>query len=308
MSGGGVITTGNISRLLQLGVQKVFGDSYNEWDDQWKKLVDVYKSDKAFELDVQFEGFALAPRKLEGNGIAYDSAQEGFIPKYVNYTYGKGFIVTMEAMQDNQYQLFSSKARKLARAMKQTQEVVVANVYNNGFDSSYTMLGGDGKELFSTAHIRGPSDSTTYSNKLAVDAALSETSLEDLLILIKKATDPRGLNINLRAERLIVSPANTYNAQRILKSELQNDTANNAVNAVKTLGMIPEFVTNVYLTSDTAWFVKTDCPEGLKFQDRMPVMFDQDMDFGTSDTRFKALQRYSAGWSDSRGAYGSDGI
>lgn len=308
MSGGGVITTGNISRLLQLGVQKVFGDSYEMTGDQWKALFDVYKSDKAFELDVQLEGFALAPRKLEGNGVAYDSEQEGFIPKYVNYTYAKGFIVTFEAMEDEQYGVFNAKARKLGRAMKQTKETVCANVYNNGFDSNFVMTGGDGQPLFSTAHIRGPSDTTTYSNKLAVDAALSETSLEDLLILIKKATDPRGLNINLRPERLIVSPANMFNAQRILKSELQNDSANNAINAVKTMGNIPEFVTNVYLTSDTAWFVKTNCPEGMKFQDRMSVRFDQDMDFGTSDTRFKAMERYAPGWSDPRGCYGSDGV
>lgn len=308
MSGGGVITTGNLPRLLMPGVRGVFGDSYDETGDQWKSLFDLTTSDKAFEIDVQFEGFALAPRKIEGTGVSYDSEQEGFLPKYVNYTYGKGFVVTFEALDDEQYGVFGKKAKKLGRAMKQTKETVAANVYNNGFDSNYTMSGGDGVELFSTSHIRGPSDSSTYSNKLAIDAALSETSLEDLLIQIKKAKDPRGLNINLMVERLIVSPANTFNAQRILKSELQNDTANNATNAVRTLGMVPEFVTNVYLTSDTAWFLKTNCPDGMKFQTRMPVKFDQDMDFGTSDTRFKALERYAAGWSDPRGAYGSDGV
>jgi hypothetical protein len=304
----GVISTGNIARLLQPGVKSVFGNEYKMWDNKYAKLFDESKSNKAFELDVQFEGFGLAPRKYEGNGVAYDSATQGFVPKYQNLTYGLGFIVTKEAMDDNQYDLFASKARRLARSMKTTKEVVGANVYNRAFNSSYTMVGGDGKELLATDHVRGPSDSTTWSNELSVPAALSEASLEDLLILIQTTKDPRGLNIQLMPERLIVAPANGFNAQRILKSELQNDTANNAVNAVRTLGLIPEFVVNPYLSSTTAWFVKTNCPDGVKLMNRQDVEFDQDMDFGTSDVRFKAMERYAFGWSDPRGLFGSEGV
>ena len=304
---GGIITTGSITRLLQDGVKNVFGDAYNDYPMECKKLFDEESSKKAYELDVQYEGFGLASRKPEGDAVQYDSAVEGFTPKYINYTYAKGIIVTKEAQDDNQYGLFKSKAKRLARSMLQTQETVAANVYNRAFTSTYTMLGGDGQELLATDHINGPSDSTTYSNMLAVPASLSESSIESLLIQIAQATDPRGLKIALKGQRLIVPSALGFEAERILKSVLQNDTANNAVNAIKSTGILPEYVINHYLSSSTAWFIKTDCPDGLKFMNRQAVEFDQDMDFGTSDSRYKATQRYSFGWTDPRGLYGSAG-
>ena len=305
----GVITTGNISRLLVEGVKNVFGQAYNAHGMQWDKLFDTEDSRKSFEQDQQFEGFGLAPVKQEGAGVAYDSQQEGFSPKFQNLTYAKGFIVTKEAMADNLYNLFERRARALAFSMQQTKENVAANVYNRGFNPAFLMTGGDGVELFSQAHVNGPSDSTTFSNELAVPAALSEASLEEMLIQINEATDPRGLRIALRGQRLIVPPKLGFEAERILKSVLQNDTANNAINAIRNQGMLPGgHMVNNYLTSSTAWFIKTDAPDGVKCFKRQAVEFDQDMDFGTSNARFKADERYSFGWSDPRGVYGSAGV
>lgn len=305
----GVILTGNISRLLVEGVKNVFGQAYEKHEEQWPMLFNTEQSRKAFEQDQQFEGFGLAPEKPEGAGVSYDSQQEGFSPKFRNLTYAKGFIVSKEALKDNLYNLFEKRARALAFSMQQTKENVGANVYNRGFNSTFLMEGGDGVELFSTAHINGPSDNTTFSNELATPAALSEAALEDLLIQINEATDPRGLRIALRGERLIVPPKLGFEAERILNSVLQNDTGNNAINAVRSTGMLPAgHMVNNYLTSNTAWFIKTNAPDGIKYFTRQEVEFDQDMDFGTSNTRFKADERYSFGWSDPRGAYGSAGI
>jgi len=272
-------------------------------------LFDTSNSVKSFEQDQQFEGFGLAPVKQEGAGVAYDSQQEGFSPKFPNLTYAKGFIVTKENMDDNLYNLFVRRARALAFSMAQTREVVAANVYNRGFNSSFLMTGGDGVELFSQLHVNGPSDSTTFQNELAVPAAFSETSLEDLLILINEATDPRGLRIALRGERLIVPPKLGFEAERVLNSTLQNDTGNNAINALRSTGMLPAgHMVNNYLTSDTAWFIKTNAPDGMKHSLRQEVRFEQDNDFGTSNARFKADYREAYGWSDSRGAYASAGV
>jgi len=305
----GVIATGNISRLLQEGVKNVFGQAYEEHAVQYLMMFDTEESDKAFELDQQFEGFGLAPVKQEGAGVAYDAQQEGFTPKYPNLTYAKGFIVTREAMEDNLYNLFVRRARALAFSMRQTKENVGTNIYNRGFNSAFLMDGGDGVELFSTAHINGPSDSTTFSNELATPAALSETSLEDVLIQINEATDPRGLRIAIRGERLIVPPKLGFEAERIMNSVLQNDTGNNAVNAIRSTGMLPAgHMVNNYLTSDTAWFIKTNAPDGIKYFTRQEVRFEQDNDFGTSNARFKADERYAFGWTDPRGAFASAGV
>ena len=303
-----VITTGNTARMLQEGLNTIFGDEYKSHDMQWDKIFDVNSSKKAFEVDQQFEGFTLAPVKPQGDSIAYDTQTEGFTPKYPALTYGKGFIVTEEAEDDNLYGVFKSKARSLAFSLQQTKEVVCANVLNNAFDSNFLMDGGDGVSLLNTSHANGPTDSGTFSNKLAVDADLTEASLEDLLIQISEATDPRGLRIALQAVRLIVAPTNRFNAKRILGSTLQNDTATNALNAVKDLSAIDEsFAVNNYLTDDDAWFVKTNARAGMRYFTRREVRFEQDMDFGTSNKRFKATERYSAGWSDSRGLFGTSG-
>lgn len=305
---GGTITAGNTARMLQEGLNEVFGQAYKEHDVQWDKIFDSNTSRKNFEVDQQFEGFALAPVKPEGDSISYDTQTEGFTPKYPNLTYGKGFIVTEEALEDNLYGVFNRRARSLAFSMNQTKEVVGANVLNNAFDSSFQMQDGDGVALLSTSHPNGPTDTGTFSNKLAVDADLTEASLEDLLIQINQATDPRGLRIALQGIRLIVPPTLMFVAERILGSTHQNDTANNAVNAVKVMQSVQDgFTVNNFLTDDDAWFIKTNSPDGMKYFTRREVRFEQDMDFGTSNMRFKATERYSFGWSDARGMYGTSG-
>ena len=212
-------------------------------------------------------------------------------------------------MEDNLYNLFVRGSRALAFSMNQTKENVGANVYNRGFNPVFLMQDGDGVELFSTAHINGPSDPTTFSNELATPAALSETSLEDLLIQINEATNPRGLRIAIKGMRLIEPPKLGFEAERIMNSILQNDTGNNAVNAIRSTGMLPAgHMVNNYLTSDTAWFIKTNIPDGMKYFTRQEVRFEQDNDFGTSNARFKADHRDAYGWSDPRGAYASSGI
>ncbi len=304
----GTIARGNAPRLLQEGVKKVFGQAYNEHPIEWNKFFDEDSSRKAFEIDVQFEGFALATQKSEGNDIAFDTQRQGFTPTYPHITYAKGFTVTKEALQDELYDQFSKRARALAFSMTQTKEVIGANVLNNGFNGSFVMGGGDGLSLFNTAHVNGPTDGGTFSNTLAVAADLSEASIEDLLIQVGQATDPRGLLIALQGTRLIIPVQEQFEAQRILGSILQNDTANNATNALRDMRALTDgFVVNHYLTDPDAWFIKTNAPDGMKYYTRQAVEFGEDMAFTNSNTRFKADERYSFGWTDPRGMYASQG-
>ncbi len=303
-----VITTGNESRMLQEGLNAVWGDEYDSHVKQYDKIFDTYDSKKAFEQDQQWEGFALAPVKPEGDSIAYDTQTEGISPKYPALTYGKGFIVTEEAREDNLYGVFNRKAGALAFSMNQTKEVVGANVLNNGFNPAFTMQDGDGLALFSLVHPNGPTDAGTYSNRLTVDSDLTETALEDMLIQINEATDTRGLRIALAGTRLVVPPSLMFEAERILGSTLQNDTANNAINAMKTMQSLPGgFTTNNFLTDNDGWYVKTNAREGMKYFTRRAAKFEQDMDFGTSNMAFKSTERYSCGWTDARGMYGTPG-
>ena len=303
----GVIATGNIPRLLQEGLNKIFGNTYNAHSSEYDKIFDMMQSGKNYEVDAQLEGFGLAPSKTEGDEISFDSMRQGFTPKYQHLTYAKGFIVTKEALQDELYGQLERKARALAFSMTQTKEVVAANILNRGFNSAYTMIDGDGKELFATDHSNGPSGGT-YSNELATPADLSEASLEDLLIQIGQATDARGLQIALQATRLVVPVGLQFEAQRILGSVLQNDTANNATNAVRDMNAVRDgYTVNHYLTDVDAWFLKTNAPEGMKCFKRQGVEFGEDNAFTSGNARFKADERYSFGWSDPRGMYGSAG-
>ena len=304
---GSTITTGSIPRLLQEGLQQVFGNAYDEHPIEFDKIFDEEDSMKAYEVDQLVETFGLAPVKPEGDDLSYDSFQQGINPKYVHLTYAKGFIVTKEAMADELYGVFSKKARSLAFAMRQTKEVVAANILNRGFNNSFTMEGGDGKSLFATDHIDGPAG-TQYSNKLATAADLAETSLEDMLIQIGNATDSRGLKIALQAQRLVVPVNLQFTAQRILGSVLQNDTDNNATNAVRDMNSVRDgYTVNHYLTDTDAWFLKTNCMDGLKCINRQEADFAEDNAFTTGNMRFKADERYSFGWSNARGCYGTEG-
>lgn len=303
----GTITTGSVPRLLQDGVHNVFGNELKEHDPKWTMLFESLTSSKAFELAVQLEGFGLATAKTEGDDITFDSRRQGFTPKYIHTTFAKGYIVTEEALEDELYNQLTEGARALARSMRITKEVQGANVYNNAFDSTVTMVDGDGDQLLSTSHSNGPSGGT-FSNTLAVAADLSEASLEDLLIQVAEVKDARGLNMALQAMRLAVAPANQFEAQRILGSVLQNDTGNNATNAVRDENSVRDgFMTNPFFTDTDAWFLTTDAPNGLKYYTRREVRFGQDDSFTSGNARFKADERYSFGWDDARGLFGSEG-
>lgn len=304
----GTIGTGSVSRLLQEGVNDTFGDELKQHEKKYDKMFMSYDSRKAFEVDVQMEGFNRASSKTEGDDITFDSKRQGFTPKYVHTTFAKGFIVTEEALEDELYGQLSDGASALARVMSITEEMEGAAIYNNGFTAGNTMTDGDGSVLFSTTHSNGPSGGT-YSNRLTTDADLSEASLEDMLAQVMTMTDARGLPAALQAQRLIVAAGtNAFNAQRILGSVLQNDTANNATNAIKDMNSVRDgWMSNPYLTDADAWFLTTDAPQGLKHFTRRAVRFGQDDSFTSGNARFKADMRFVFGWTDARGAFGTPG-
>lgn len=300
----GTISTGNQPRLLQEGIADIFGRSYNEREMTCYMLFDEKGSRKAFEVDVQMEDFGTASVKPEGQEVQFDSRRQGFTPKYIQATIAKGFVITEEAQEDNLYEQAVNDAEALGRSMRVTKEIIHHNIINNGFNSAFVMPDGDGQSLFSTAHPFGPSNSGTYSNRLAVASAFSEASLEDLLIQINNATDARNKPIQLEALRLAGSNFLRFEFERVMGSVLQNNTANNAVNAVNSLSSVREgWMTDPYFTSQTAWYIKTDCPNGLQSFTRRALTFGEDNSFTTGNMRYKATERYVPGWSDARGIY-----
>ena len=303
------ITTGSIPRLLQDGVKSVFGNSYKSYEDTVTGLYSKDTSKKAYEVDVQMEGFGLASEKTEGDDITFDSRRQGFAPKYIHAAYAKGFIVTREALDDELYGQLKKGASSLARAMAITKETRAAALFNTAFSTTSAMLGADGVSMINTAHGNGPSGGT-FANRLAVDADFSEASLEDMLKLIMRAKDSRGLPIKLKGMKLVGHSDLTFDFQRVLKSELQNDTNNNAINAVRSLGLLSGgFVTTPFLDANAkAWFIITDAMDGLKYYQRTPLEFDQDMSFTSKNVRYSAYERYSFGYSDPRAIFGSSGV
>lgn len=248
--------------------------------------------------------FGLAVVKPEGAGITYDSERQGFITRYNHVVYALGFVITREMMEDDQYDIVGQrKAQGLAFSMRQTKEIVAANVYNRAFNASYT--GGDAKEMIATDHplVAGG----TWSNELATPADLSEAALEQAYIDISAFTNDRGLLIGVRPKCLIIHPSNMFEAKRVLQTEGRYGTANNDLNALKTMGIIPEVVVNHYLTDSDAWFIRTNVKNGLKYFERRADSFDMDNDFDTENAKFKATARYSFGWTDPRAIYGSAG-
>ena len=298
-----VVSTGNIAKLLWPGLNARWGANYTEHPKEYTDLVDVFDSDMNYEEDQEMTGFGLAPIKPQGQPTTYDTMQQGVTSRYTHVAYSLGFIITREAIDDNQYEKVGmQRTGSLAFSMRQTKENVVANMYNRAFNSSYT--GGDGKELLATDH---PSLAGNWSNELATPADLSEASLEDLCIQIMGATNSRGLRIALKPQKLIVPKELFFEAQRILKSTNQPGTANNDLNALRTTGIIPELAVNHYLTDADAFFVRTNVPEGMKLFERTAAEFKQDGDFDTDNLKYKAYERYSVGWSDPRALYGSTG-
>jgi len=299
-----IITTGSHPKALWPGVKAFFGKTYNEKDLVALKVFDSATSNKAYEEYVEETGFGLVPRKPEATGISYDTDAQGYIARFTNVTYGLGAKVSQEAIEDNQYEnVARSKAKKLARSLRQTKEVVHANVLNRAFDGNYT--GGDGVSLISASH---PTIDGLQSNTLTAQADFSEASLEDMLTNIRLAKDSRGLRIQLRGVKLVVPPQLLFDAHRVVSSTNQSGTANNDTNAVKDLGLLPGgVVVWDYLTDTDAWFVRTDADDSLMSLQRRAYTLDQDNDFDTKNACMSATERYACGWADWRGIFGTSG-
>ena len=307
------INRSSIAKELLPGLNAVFGIEYTDVDNEHASLFDVENSDRAFEEEVLFTGFGSAPVKSEGASVHYDDAQEGYTARYTHETISLAFAVTEEAMEDNLYDTFAKlRARGLARAMANTKQVKAADVFNNGFSSSY--LGGDGVALLSASHPTVGSGN--QSNTLGA-TDLSEASLETALITIAKAKDDRGILIGLQAESLHLPPDLAFTADQILNSTLSTTTVTNSttgvtntndVNSIRNQGLVPGgFFVNRRFTDTNAWFIKTDCPNGTKMFVRAPLQTKMEPDFDTGNLRYKARERYSFGWSDWRGFYGASG-
>lgn len=299
-----VISTSAHPKALWPGVNAFVMGSYEKHQTQYDKIFDVKTSKMAYEEQVQVTAFPLAQVKGEGGATAYASHQQGWTKRYQHVAYSLGYIVTREEIDDNLYKSRSfNRAEMLVWSFKTTKEIVHANILNRGFNAAY--LGGDGKELFATDH---PSIGGNWANELAVPADLSEASLEDLLTLISTARNDNGHPIAIRGDCLVIHPSEQFNAERITKSSLQNDTANNAINAMRSLGMLPGgIVVNNYLEDTDAWYVKTNVPHGLQSFQRTKYEFTQDNDFDTMNAKAKGYERYAVGWTDPRGIYASAG-
>ena len=289
---------------LEPGLNALFGLEYDRYENQDKEIFDTESSDRAFEEEVMLGGFANAAVKPEGQGIVYDDAQETYTARYTNETIALAFALTEEAVEDNLYDKLSTRYTKaLARSMANTKQVKAANILNNAFAA--TNPGGDGVPLNSAAH---PTLSANQTNTLAVAADLNETSLEQMLIDIAGMQDERGMRIALRGMKMIIPVNLQFIAERLMKSAGRPGTADNDINATKNMGMVPEgYVVNNFLTDTDAWWIKTDAPNGLKHFNRAPIRTAMEGDFDTGNVRYKARERYSYGWSDWRGIFGTPG-
>ena len=299
----GVITTGNHPKALWPGIEAWWGRKYDEHMEEFSMLFDMQSSGKNYEEDVEVTGFGLAPVKNQGKATTYDSETQGTVTRYSHIAYSLGYIVTKEEIDDNLYEEVSMRrAEALAFSMRQTKENVAANVYNRGFNASYP--GGDGVAMLSASH---PTVNGTQSNILSVAADLSEQSIEDLCIQIMNAKNSRGLKISLMPKSLHVATANAFEATRILKSPLQNDSGNNAINALMEMGSIPKIMVSHYFTDADAWFIRTNAPRGMVGYMRTPIEFTQDNDFDSENAKAKCYERYKFGFTDFRGIYGTPG-
>jgi hypothetical protein len=299
------ISRAQLLKELLPGLNALFGLEYATYGQQHKEIYDTETSERSFEEETKLSGFSAAPVKNEGSSIAYDNGQEAFSARYNHETIAQGFSLTEEAIEDNLYDSLSARYTKaLARSMAYTKQVKAANVLNNGFTAGYT--GGDGQTLFSTAHplISGG----VNSNRPATPSDLNETSLENAVIQIAGWTDERGLLIAAKPNKLVVPPALQFVATRLLETELRVGTADNDINAIKNNGSISGgYTINNFLTDTNAWFLCTDVPNGMKHFIRTPLQNSMDGDFDTGNVRYKARERYSFGYSDPLGMYGSPG-
>ena len=299
------ISRAQLLKELLPGLNALFGLEYARYGEEHKEIFDTETSERSFEEETKLSGFSAAPVKNEGSAIAYDNAQEAFTARYNHETIALGFSLTEEAIEDNLYDSLSARYTKaLARAMAYTKQTKAASVLNNGFSSSY--LGGDGVCLFSASHptVSGG----TNSNVPTTPADLNETSLEAAVIQIAGWVDERGLLIAAKPKKLVIPPASMFIATRLLETELRTSTSDNDINALKNNGSIPEgYTVNHFLTDTDAWFLTTDVPNGLKHFVRSPLAQSMDGDFDTGNVRYKSRERYSFGWSDPLGMFGSSG-
>jgi hypothetical protein len=298
------ISRAQLVKELEPGLNALFGMEYKNYENQHTQIYSVESSDRAFEEEVMESGFGEAPVKTEGSGVSYDQAQEVYTARYTHETIALAFSLTEEAVEDNLYDRLSARYTKaLARSMAQTKQIKAAAVLNGAFTTS---VGGDGVVLCATNHptLSGPN----LSNTLATAADLSETSLEQSLIDIAAFTDERGLKIAVQGLKLIIPKELMFTADRIMKSTLRVGTADNDVNAIRNMGMVPQgYVVNNFLTDPDAFFIKTDAPNGMKMFERVSMKTGFEGDFDTGNVRYKARERYSFGFSDPRGLFGSPG-
>ena len=301
------ISRAQLVKELEPGLNALFGLEYKRYDNQHAEIYTNESSDRAFEEEVMLSGFANAQVKGEGAGVSYDDAQETFTARYNHETMALAFAITEEAIEDNLYDRISSRYTKaLARSMSNAKQVKAAAPLNNGLPAVDGFDSGDGVSLFNTAHTTV--SGTNVSNTLATQADLNETSLEQAMIDISAMTDERGLRIAARALKMIVPPANQFNAERLMKSQGRTATADNDLNAIASMGMLPQgYRINNFLTDTDSFYIITDVPNGMKMFTRTPLTTAMEGDFDTGNVRYKARERYSFGVSDYRGIYGVEG-
>ena len=299
------ISRAQLLKELLPGLNALFGLEYARYGEEHKEIYETETSERSFEEETKLSGFTAAPVKNEGSAIRYDNAQEAWTARYNHETIAQGFSLTEEAIEDNLYDSLSARYTKaLARSMAYTKQVKAASILNNGFSNAYA--GGDGVALFSSAHPLTAGG--TNSNIPTTPADLNETSLEAAVIQIAAWTDERGLLIAAKPRKLVIPPALQFVATRLLETSLRVGTTDNDINALKNNGSIPEgYAINHFLTDNNAWFLTTDVPNGMKHFIRSPLQNSMDGDFDTGNVRYKARERYSFGWSDPLGMYGSAG-
>jgi hypothetical protein len=297
------ISRAQLVKELEPGLNALFGLEYKNYADEWSEIFETETSDRAFEEEVMLAGFSNAAVKPEGQGVTFDDAQETFTARYTNETIALAFAITEEAIEDNLYDRLASRYTKaLARSMASTKNIKGAAVLNNAFDANFA--GGDGKELCATDH---PTLAGSFANELNTAAELNETSLEQSLIDIAAFTDERGLKIAAQGTKLVIPSALQFTADRLMNSAGRTGTADNDINAIRNMGMIPQgYTVNHYLTSAKKFFIMTDVPNGLKHFNRSPIKTSMEGDFDTGNVRYKARERYVFGFSDPRGIFGSN--
>ena len=300
------ISRSQLVKELEPGLNALFGLEYKRYENQHAEIYTTENSDRAFEEEVMLSGFANAQVKAEGAGVSFDEAQETFTARYTHETVALAFAITEEAIEDNLYDRLAARyTNALARSMSNAKQVKAVELLINGLPSTGTFKSGDGVALFSTAH---PTIAGTFKNTLSVQADLNETSLEQSLIDISKFTDERGLRVAARGVKMIVPSENQYTAERLLKSQGRTGTADNDINAIVSMGMVPQgYRVNNYLTDSDSFYIITDVPNGMKMFNRAPLTTAMEGDFDTGNVRYKARERYSFGVSDPRGIFGVEG-